>query len=108
VEIGHHQKYFAAERFEAAAGVAGAVLQDRLADRIGDARLEFLEAGVLASDALTRDKTDALPTARERHDQVRQEGRIVLSVAVKRRHDRTAGATHAASDRGRLTRRFFM
>ena len=56
VEIGHHQKHLAAKRLQAAAGVAGAVLQDRVAHGIGDARLHFLEAGVLASDPLTGGK----------------------------------------------------
>ena len=43
VEIGHHQECIAQKRFQAAAGVAGAVAQDRAAHAVGDARLQLLE-----------------------------------------------------------------
>ena len=44
VEIRQPQEQIAAERLEAAAGIAGAVAQDGAADRIGDARLQLLES----------------------------------------------------------------
>src|SRR6185312_8128982 len=59
VEIGKPQEYVAAERLQAAARVARAVAQHRPAHRIGDARLEFLEAARLAADALAGDQRDA-------------------------------------------------
>ena len=59
VEIRQRQEQIAAERLQPAAGVAGAVAQHRAAHAVGDARLEFLEAGVLAADALAGDQADA-------------------------------------------------
>ena len=59
VEIGQRQEDVAAERLQAAAGVARAVPQHRAAHAVGDARLQLLEAGVLAPDALAGDQADA-------------------------------------------------
>jgi len=52
VEIRHHQEHLAPECLQTAPGVAGAIAQDCVAHAIGDAGLDFLEAGVLAPDAL--------------------------------------------------------
>src|ERR1700757_3052266 len=60
VEIGQHQEHIAPERLQAAAGIAGAVMQDGAADGVRRARLEFLEARILAPDALASDETDPL------------------------------------------------
>src|SRR5688572_14581496 len=87
VEIRHHQEYLAAERLQATAGIAGAVVQNGVADAIGGARLQLLETGVLASDPLAGGKTDAVAAVLDRRNQVRQERWIVLPVAVERRHD---------------------
>ena len=38
VEIGHHQEHLAPESLQPAAGVAGTVFQDRIADGIGRTR----------------------------------------------------------------------
>ena len=105
VEIRHHQKHLAPERLQAAAGVAGAVAQDGVAHAVGDARLDLLEAGILAPDPLAGGKADALAAIFDRRNQVRQERRIVLAVAVERRHDGAARGTHAAAHRRRLARR---
>src|ERR1700676_535842 len=96
VEIGHRQEHFAPERFQAAAGIAGTIAQDRLARRVGDARLELLEAGVLASDPLTGGKADALATHFDGRNQVRQERRIVLTIAIARRNDGAARRAYPA------------
>src|SRR5262245_37596009 len=102
VEIGHRQKHLARKRLEPAAGVAGAVVQDGAADLVGDARLQFLEAGVLAPDPLARGKADTPAAFLYSRNELRQEGRIVLAVAVERGHDRTARCAHAAAHGGRL------
>src|ERR1700674_2060608 len=106
VEIGHRQEHFAPERFQAAAGIAGTIAQDRLACRIGDARLELLEAGVLASDPLTGGKADAFATFFDGRNQVRQERWIVLAIAIERRHDDATRGSHPAAHRRRLARRY--
>ena len=80
-------------------------LQDRLAHAVGDARLQLLEAGVLAPDPLAGREADAAAALLDRRDQVRQERRIVLAVAVERRHDGAARGAHAAAHRRRLTGR---
>ena len=73
-----------------------------LAHAVGDARLQLLEAGVLASDPLAGRKADAAAAVLDRRDQVRQERRIVLPVAVERGHDGAARAAHPAAHRRRL------
>src|ERR1700730_15005520 len=105
VEIRHREKDLAPERFQAAAGVAGAIAKNRVAHAIGYARLDFLEAGVLASDPLPGGKTHALAAILDRRNQIRQEHWIVLSVAIERRHDRAARGADPAAHRRRLTRR---
>src|SRR5258707_1114454 len=56
VEIRQRQEQIASKRLEPAAGVAGTVAQYRAAYSVGDARLEFLEAGILAPDPLPGDE----------------------------------------------------
>src|ERR1700692_1937498 len=93
IEIRQHQENLAPERLQAAAGVAGTVVQNAAAYAVGDLRLDLLESGVLAAHARAASQTAALAAALDRRDQIRQECRIVLAVAVKRRHD---GATRGA------------
>src|SRR5712671_608584 len=102
IEVRQYQEYLAPERFQAAAGIAGAIAQDSVAHPIGDARLDFLEAGVLASDALAGGKTDAFAALLDRRNQVRQECRVVLSVAVEGRDNGAARRAHPAAHRRRL------
>ena len=72
VEIRHRQEHLARKRLQAAAGIAGTVVQNCLAHAIGDARLQFLETGVLAPDPLARRQTDAPAAVFDRRDQVRR------------------------------------
>src|SRR5258706_15934007 len=80
VEVRHRQEHLAPECLQAAAGVAGAIAQDRVAHAIGNARLDFLETGGLAADPLAGGETDALAAILDRRNQVRQERWIVLSI----------------------------
>src|ERR1700688_1878012 len=73
VEIRHREKHLTPERLQAAAGVAGTIAQDRVAHAIGNARLDFLEASVLAPDSLPGGKTHALAAILDRRNQIRQE-----------------------------------
>src|ERR1700681_664007 len=102
VEVRHHQEYLAPECLQAAAGIAGAIAQDPVAHAIGDTRLDLLETGVLASDALAGHKTDAFAALLDRRNQVRQECRVVLSVAVEGRDNGAARGAHPAAPRRRL------
>src|SRR6202041_1299356 len=102
VEIWHRQKYLAPKCLEAATGVAGAVAQNGVAHAIGDARLDLLETGVLAPDPLTGGETEAIAALFDGRDQSREERRIVLAIAVKRRHDGAACGADAAAHRRRL------
>src|SRR6202165_1681839 len=106
IEVWHRKKHPAPKPFQAAAGVAGAIAQNRVAHAIGNARLDFLEAGVLASDPLAGGKTHALAAILDRRNQIRQEHWIVLSVAIERRHDRAARGADPAAHRRRLPRRW--
>src|SRR5882757_3748619 len=72
VEIGHRQEQFARECLQPTAGVAGAVAQDRIAHAVGDPRLHFLEAGILASDPLAGHEADAAAAAFDRRHQIRR------------------------------------
>src|SRR5207237_992386 len=90
---------------EAAAGVAGAVMQHRVADLVGEPRLQLLEAGILAADPLARDEADPPAALFQRGDQVREEGGIVLAVTVERRHHGAMRGTDSAADRSGLPRR---
>src|SRR5580700_3147368 len=102
VEIRQRQEHLAPERFQAATGIAGTIAQDGAAHPVGDARLDFLESGVLASDPLTGGKADALATLFDRQNKLWQERWIVLAVAIERRHDGTARGANAAAYRRRL------
>ena len=77
----------------------------RVAHAVGDARLHLLEPGVLAPDPLAGGKADAIAALLDRRDQIRQERRIVLAVAVERRHDGAARSADAAAYRRRLAGR---
>src|SRR5690242_15631569 len=68
IEIRQLQEQIAPERLQPASGIARAVTQDRAAHAIGDARLQLLEAGCLAADALPGDEADLRPLD-ERLDQ---------------------------------------
>src|SRR5689334_6998633 len=103
VEIGHRQEHLTRECLQAAAGITGAVAPSGLAHTIGDAALQFLETGILATDALAGYEAYAPAALFDRRDQVGQEHRVVLAVAVERRHDRTARRAYAAAHGGRLT-----
>src|ERR1039457_3927521 len=105
VAIRHRQKYLAPKCLQAATGVTGAIAQDGVAHAIGDARLYLLETGVLAPDPLTGSETDAIAALFDGRDQIRQERRIVLSIAVERRHDGAARGADATAHRRRLARR---
>ena len=105
VEIGQRQEHFAPECFQAAARVAGAIAQNRVAHAIGNARLDFLEAGILASDPLACGKTDAVAAIFDCRNQIRQEYGIVLPIPVERRHDGAARGANPAAHRRRLPRR---
>ena len=83
IEVWQRQEHVAVERLEAAAGIARAVAQHDTAHAIGDARLKFLEARRLAADALAGNHSDAGCPASKRLNQLGEEGRIVLAVAVE-------------------------
>src|SRR6267142_424031 len=108
VEVRHREEHLARERLQPAAGVAGTVAQDRLAHAVRDFRLQLLETGILAPDPLARRETDAAAAAFDRRDQVGQERRIILSVAVECGHDGAARGTDAAAHRRRLPARVGM
>ncbi len=99
IEIRQREEYLAPECLEATTGIAGAVAQDRIAYCVGNARLEFLESAVLASNSLTGDKTDALAAVFDRRDEARQERWVVLTITVERRHDGSPRGTDPAADR---------
>jgi len=69
--------------------VTGAIAQDGAAHAIGNARLDLLEAGILASDPLAGSEPHPLAALLDCRNQIRQERRIILSIAVERRHDGT-------------------
>src|SRR5260370_21293867 len=106
VEIRQCQEHVAPERFQAAPGVAGAITQNRAAHAIRDARLDFLEAGILASDPLARGKTDAVAAILDRRNQIRQKYGIVLPIPIERRHDGAARGPDTTAHRRRLNRRW--
>ena len=62
----------------------------------------FLNADGAPPDALARDEADLRAALLERCEQRRDEGRIVLPVAVERGDDRRARGRDAAAHRGRL------
>src|SRR6185437_5468444 len=97
VEVRHREKHLTAERLEAAARIASAIAQNGSANTVGDARLNFLEPGVLAPDPLAGDKADAIAALLQRRDQIRQKRRIVLTIAIERRHDGAARSPDTAS-----------
>ena len=105
VEIRQRQKHLAPESFQTATGVAGAVMQDRVAHGIGDARLNLLETGILATDPLAGGKARAFTALFDSRNQRRQESRIILPVAIKRCHDRAMRYADAAAHCGRLSAR---
>ena len=72
IEIWQAEEHLAPERLQPAAGVARAVAQHSVAHRIGDARLQFLEAARLALDALAGDQRDARGAGFERAQQRRE------------------------------------
>src|SRR6266478_2909803 len=102
IEVRQHQEHLAPERLQAAAGIAGAIAQDSVAHTVGDARLDFLETGVLASDALAGGKTDAFAALLDRRNQVRQDCSVVMSVAADGHRDGTAVRAIPAARRRRL------
>src|SRR6476620_5973959 len=103
VEIGQRKKEVAAERLEAAAGIAGTVTQHGAPDAIGQPRLELLEAGGLAADPLTCDESHLRGSRSERVTQRRNEGRIVLAVTIEGDDDVRPGMPHAGAYRSRLS-----
>src|SRR3981189_703417 len=105
IEVRQRQEHLAPKRLQAAAGIAGAVAQDSVAHAIGDARLDFLETGILAPDALAGGKACAFAALLDRRNQIRQECRIVLSVAVEGRDNGAARRANPAAYRRRLARR---
>src|ERR1700733_2958851 len=103
IEIRYRQAHLAPEYFQAAPGVAGTVMQDRVAHGIGDARLNLLEARILATDPLAGDETRTLAALFDGRNQGRQERRVILAVAIQRCHDGAVRNAHAAAHRGRLS-----
>src|SRR5262249_15765821 len=95
----------ASKRLQPAAGVARAVTQYCAAHGVGDARLEFLEAGILAADTLSGGETDAAVGVAERIDHRRQEGRAGLKIPAQRRAERAARRPHPRAPRRRLPAR---
>src|SRR6516165_1443380 len=75
VEIRQREERVAPKRLEAAAGIAGAVAQDRVAHRVGNARLQAFESGGPAPDPLTGDEAETCATGLERAHQRREERR---------------------------------
>jgi hypothetical protein len=102
VEIRQRQEDVPTERFQAASRVARAVAQYRVADRIGNARLQFLEAGRFAAEALTCDQPDARLACFERADHGGQERRIVLAVPIERYDEGPACCADAGAHGRRL------
>src|SRR5690242_1096047 len=70
IEIRHREEHLARECLQPAAGVPGAVAQDRATYSVGEFRLHFLETGVLAPDPLAGRKSDAAAAVFDRRDQV--------------------------------------
>jgi hypothetical protein len=98
VEERQPQVDLAADRLEAARGVAGAVGEESLAQPVGEPRGALLEEPVVARGALAGDEGDPRVAA-ERGDQRRQETRVVLAVAVDGDDDGAAGGERAGADR---------
>ena len=84
------EKYVAAKSLQAAPSIPSAIAKHRAAHRICYARLELLEPGRLAADALPGDKSGAGHACLKGADQRGDECRIVLSVSVKRHNDGSA------------------
>src|ERR1700691_1295530 len=72
IEIRQCEEHLAPERLKSAPGVTGAGMQDGIAHAIGDARLKFLEAGVLASHPLTRGEANVFAAVFDGRNQSRQ------------------------------------
>ena len=88
VEVGQPEIHGAAKDLEAAAGIPGGVLQDAPPHAVGDARLQHLEAPVLAAAPLALGEPGPFAGRLQGGQQGRDEGRVVLAVAVERRDGR--------------------
>src|ERR1700758_4984869 len=105
VKIRQRQKQIAAERFQSAARIARAVLEYRAADRVGDARLQFLEWRRLAPDALAGNQSDARTASRECGNQSGDKCGVVLPVAVNGNNELCARHGDPGADGGGLSAR---
>src|SRR5436305_5610490 len=105
IEIWQRKERIPAEEFQAAARVARAVVQDRAAYAIGDARLKLLPCAGAPSNALAGDEANLWPALLERVQQRRDERGVVLSVPIKRRDQWRARGDHAGAHRRRLPAR---
>ena len=76
-------------------------LQDRAPHPVRDPRLQLLEAAD-AAQALAGGEADPLAALQQCLVELRNEGRIVLAVAVERHDDGRAGGAHAAAHGGAL------
>src|SRR5262249_3842980 len=97
----------AAKRLAPATGTAGAVSKHKATHGIGDARLKLLEAGRLPADPLAGNESDV---GRLRHciEQRRDEGGVVLAVAIEGDDDPGARMPDAGRYRCRLAARDIM
>ena len=95
----------AADAGEAAGGVTRPVPQDQAANRVRDARLQPLEGRVLAAEPLSMDEAAALADLGHAGQEGRDEGRVILPVAVERDDQRRSRHRHRALDGRRLAAR---
>src|SRR5690349_3226017 len=93
LEIRKLQERLAAEGLDAAGGVTGRILEKRAAEPVGNARADLLGERGFAADPLSGDETD--PRILEMTEEIGDEARIVLAVAVEGDDQRRARRDHA-------------
>src|SRR5262249_23653470 len=102
------EEHVTAERFQATTGIARTVLQHGTPHRIGDLRLQFLEAARLAADTMAGDQANKRAARFQSADERWNERGVVLALAVKR-HDKCGPRRgNAGANRRRLTARLLM
>jgi hypothetical protein len=102
IEERQRQEHVAAEGLVAAGGVRRVVLQDGPAHGVGDPRLQLLERTVAASEASADRERHARPACLQGSHEFRHIARVVLPIAVERRHDVGAGRPDPGQDGGAL------
>ena len=101
IEIGQAQEHVAMKGFQAAAGVAGAVAQQGIAQAVAQPRGQPPAGLVLALDAHARHHGQA-GIGPQHGQQLGRVGRIVLAVAIQGDDDAAPGRHHAGADAAAL------